>query len=230
MKTLKMKKKMNKESINLELRHDETVRLLKKHDYGILSATKELLENLSATKELLENGIGGTLKDRMKIKKTKKELIKMWKTELSGDFSAMMVFTNPDTGDKRVYSGETKNGKPHGQGIDEYVDEGYKYKGSFRNGYANGQSTITWSDGSKYEGQVKDGEKDGSGTYFHSDGRIHTGEWLNDKPLRLKVYEKGKILGKHYFLKNGGSSSIDDMFCTMSESKLKNQQNKSLNN
>jgi hypothetical protein len=220
MKTLKIKKKMNKVSSKLELRHDETVRLLKKHDYGILSATKELLEN----------GIGGTLKDRMKIKKTKKELIKMWKTELSGDFSAMMVFTNPDTGGKRVYSGETKNGKPHGLGIDEYVDEGYKVKGEFRNGYANGQSTISWSDGSKYEGELKDGVKNGSGTYFHSDGTIHMGEWGNDNPIRIKEYKDGKILGKHYFLKNGGSSSIDDKFLTFSEAKLKKSQNKSLNN
>ena len=86
------------------------------------------------------------------------------------------------------------------------------------------------SDGSMYEGQVKDGWKQGLGTYTQTDGSIHKGEWLNDNPLRLKVYKKGKITGKHYFLKNGGSSSIDDKFLTMSEYTKKNSKNKSLNN
>jgi hypothetical protein len=217
MKTLKMKKKMNKVSSKLEMRHDETVRLLKKHDYGILPVANEI-------------GGRSQKKKNKRNQKELKKLLKQCETEVSGDFTETIVFTNPDTGDKRVYSGETKNGKPHGQGIDEYVDEGYKYEGEFRNGCANGQSTITWSDGSKYEGEVKDWEKSGSGTYSHTDGTIHTGEWLNDNPLRVKRYRNGKILGKHYWLRNGGSSSIDDMFCTMSEAKLKNQQNKSLNN
>ena len=92
------------------------------------------------------------------------------------------------------------------------------------------KTLITWSDGSMYEGQVKDDKKDGHGTYTFSDGTSHEGEWGNDNPIRLKTYKNGKITGKHYWLKSGGSSSIDDKFLTMSEYTKKNPKNKSLNN
>jgi len=205
---------MDKESSNLELRHISIVGLLKKHNYEMSSVSNEF----------------GGRSQKKKNKKELKKLLKQFETEVSGNFSATIVFSNPDTGGKRVYSGETKNGKPHGQGIDEYIDEGYKIKGEFRNGDANGQSTITWSDGSMYEGQVIDGVKSGSGTFTHPDGISDDGEWLNDKPIRLKRYKNGKIIGKHFFLRNGGSSSIDDKFLTISEYKKKNPKNKSLNN
>jgi hypothetical protein len=168
-----------------------------------------------------------TLKMRKRLKKNK---TKKPKSKRSLMCIGTIGFTNPKNGDKRFYSGEIKNGLPLGYGIDDYVDEGYKFEGEFRNGSANGQSKITWSDGSMYEGQVKDGWKQGLGTYTQTDGSIHEGEWLNDNPLRLKVYKKGKITGKHYFLKNGGSSSIDDKYLTISEYKIKYPKNKSLNN
>ena len=53
-------------------------------------------------------------------------------------------------------------------------------------------------------------------------------EYINNQKNIGEVYQK--IIGKHYFLKNGGSSSIDDKFLTISEYKKKNPKNKSLNN
>jgi hypothetical protein len=198
--TLKRRNEMNKESSNLISKHNEIVELFKKYKNGKLPKVLEKVAKEYSDKTIPE------------------------------EFSGVLFFVNSETGNKRVYTGETKHGFPHGRGIDDFVDEGFSFEGEFRNGKPNGQSTITWSDGSMYEGQVIDGEKSGSGTYTHPDGMSDDGEWLNDKPIRIKRYENGKIIGKHYFLKNGGSSSIDDKFLTISEYKKKNPKNKSLNN
>ena len=172
-----------------------------------------------------------TLKKKKDNKKPNNRLLRVEKmkpnTKQNG--VGVIVYKNPE-GNKRVYTGEIKNGKPNGKGTDDFVDEGNKYEGEFRNGYANGLGRWTWSDGSMYEGQVTDGMKHGEGTYTHPEGTRHEGEWGNDNPIRIKEYKNGKITGKHFFLKNGGSSSIDDKFLTMSEYTKKNPKNKSLNN
>ena len=151
---------------------------------------------------------------------------KLKRKDVPEDFTGNLYFVHPETGNKRVYTGETKHGFPHGQGIDDFVDEGNKFEGEFRNGSPNGLGKWTWSDGSMYEGQVIEGKKSGSGTYTHPDGRSDVGEWSNDNPVRINRYKNGKIIGKHYFLRKGGSSSIDDKFYTISEYKKKFPKNK----
>ena len=54
----------------------------------------------------------------------------------------------PDGGN---YVGETKNGKPNGQGTITLSDGG-NYVGEFKNGKPNGQGTMTLPDGTKYIG------------------------------------------------------------------------------
>jgi len=60
----------------------------------------------------------------------------------------------PDGGN---YVGETKNGKPSGQGTITLSDGG-NYVGEFKNGKPNGQGTMTLPDGTtKYIGEWKNG-------------------------------------------------------------------------
>ncbi len=98
------------------------------------------------------------------------------------------------------YEGETKNGKPNGQGTYTYAGIKYvgqfkdgkfhgqgtyswpvgnKYVGEFKGGKQHGQGTYTWDRGSKYVGEIKNGEINGQGTYTWSDGSKYVGEFKN---------------------------------------------------
>jgi len=101
------------------------------------------------------------------------------------------------------YTGEVKNGVPHGQGAytwasgAKYFGEwkagkqhghgtltspaGDKYVGEFKDGNQHGRGTYTWSDGQKYVGTFKDGMEHGQGTRTWPDGEIYVGEHKDGK-------------------------------------------------
>lgn len=49
------------------------------------------------------------------------------------------------------YTGDWKNDKPHGYGIERFRD-GSTYEGEFKEGLKHGNGMFQWSDGTKYEG------------------------------------------------------------------------------
>lgn len=85
------------------------------------------------------------------------------------------------------YTGEVKNGIPHGYGTMVYTD-GARYEGEWKDGLRDGQGTHTYStftiDQGKYVGEWKDNKKNGQGTLtISSSSRSHSeyvGEWKDD--------------------------------------------------
>ena len=78
------------------------------------------------------------------------------------------------------YEGEIKNGFPNGQGTLTYPD-GSKYVGEVEYGSPYGQGTETLSDGRKYVGEFKDGKFHGQGTETLSDGDKYVGTFKSGK-------------------------------------------------
>jgi S1-C subfamily serine protease len=107
------------------------------------------------------------------------------------------------------YTGEYKNGNMHGQGTYTYAN-GNKYVGEWRDGMEHGQGTFTWVDGKKYVGEFKDGKRRGQGTYTWPDGTKYVGEWKYDKPHGQGTYtfaDGDKYVGKHKDGKRNGQGT-----------------------
>jgi len=79
----------------------------------------------------------------------------------------------------RLYSGDWKNDKAHGEGIKCWA-EGDFYEGQWNDGEQNGFGSYIWKSGSIYTGHWKMGEKSGQGRYAWHHGSTYDGEWLND--------------------------------------------------
>ncbi|XP_075224592.1 uncharacterized protein LOC142326190 isoform X2 [Lycorma delicatula] len=98
---------------------------------------------------------------------------------------------------KWVYEGDWLNGKRHGYGILSYQLENLirvlKYEGMWENGKPYGFGTQQYDDGSMYEGDWIDGKRSGKGRMWFKDKSFYEGEWLNEKPHGhgLHVYANG---------------------------------------
>ena len=114
----------------------------------------------------------------------------------------LLIFTYVDCNWAQQYTGEKKNGVPHGEGIMIYPD-GSTYKGEWKNGkrdgfgritYPNGdqisgewardvfylgRATLHFPDSSKYIGDYTDGMS-GKGRKFFPSGKIYNGEFENN--------------------------------------------------
>jgi len=51
----------------------------------------------------------------------------------------------------KIYTGEMKDGKPHGTGTMKFT-KNISYKGEFKNGLMDGQGVMTHKDGNVFEG------------------------------------------------------------------------------
>lgn len=78
-------------------------------------------------------------------------------------------------GEKYTYTGQVKNGKPHGTGSAKY-ENGDKFYGSYSDGNMV-YGTYTFSDGNKYTGSFYEDKFSGDGTFYYRDGDIYTGNW-----------------------------------------------------
>lgn len=63
-----------------------------------------------------------------------------------------------------TYTGELRNGEPHGEGVME-MNNGDTYRGEFREGLFHGQGIYTWADGSRFSGSFRQGEMHGDGEF-----------------------------------------------------------------
>ncbi|PGT89016.1 hypothetical protein COD11_04900 [Bacillus sp. AFS040349] len=80
--------------------------------------------------------------------------------------------------DGSKYTGEFKNGQPHGKGTLEWVN-GDTYIGEFLNGQLTGRGKLVFANGAIYEGNLLDGKPHGEGTMRYADGSTYSGMWVN---------------------------------------------------
>ena len=77
------------------------------------------------------------------------------------------------------------------------LPDGGNYFGESKNGKPNGQGTMTLPDGTKYIGEWKDGKPNGQGTEITTDGSKFVGEFKDDSFLKGAFYDKeGNIISK----------------------------------
>ena len=81
----------------------------------------------------------------------------------------------------RLYEGEFKDGKYHGQGSSKRHDNGVTYQGEWKNNKPNGQGTARWPSGAKYVGGWKDNNRHGQGVQTYVKGRKYVGEFKDNK-------------------------------------------------
>lgn len=86
---------------------------------------------------------------------------------------------------KKMYEGETRNGKYHGKGT-YYYKNGDQFVGHYENGKQNGPGTMYYADGDKFVGQWKDGKRHGSGTHHFTNGS-----------QKSVTYDMGRPVGKN---------------------------------
>lgn len=98
--------------------------------------------------------------------------------------SQIIATINYNTG---KYTGEVKNGIPHGYGTMVYTD-GARYEGDWKDGLRDGQGTYLYTDNGvdygKYVGNWKNNKKNGQGiltTSSSSSTSEYIGEWKDDK-------------------------------------------------
>ncbi len=98
-----------------------------------------------------------------------------------------------------LYTGQQKNGKPHGHG--RFVWESLNYpkegvlKGNFINGKLNGEGESIYPNGNTYKGFHKDNERHGLGTMVYNSGSKYIGNWAdNDRSGKGIIhYNNGDI-------------------------------------
>lgn len=104
---------------------------------------------------------------------------------------------------KRAYEGEWSNDKFNGRGVvynespssfvtevnyydlDSVEDFWIRYEGEFADDNKEGLGTIYFANSEKYTGTFKGDLAHGKGTFFKSDGTIVTGEWVENKLVRV---------------------------------------------
>jgi putative viral A-type inclusion protein len=114
--------------------------------------------------------------------------------------------------DNTIYTGQTKDGLPHGIGTKKNTDgQGDKFVGSFKDGafyygvrtfengkiytgpyinnQANGVGSYQFGDGSRYIGEFKDNAMNGYGIYIDEKGNKTMGEFKNNNFIKGNSYE-----------------------------------------
>lgn len=97
--------------------------------------------------------------------------------------ATLKVITFPDGS---IYTGETKNGHPHGKGTLQYASldkkQRQKYEGEFSSGLPHGKGTMIWVVGDKYVGEWKNGKMHGNGKHTSAAGKTYEGAYKNNEP------------------------------------------------
>ena len=79
-----------------------------------------------------------------------------------------------------ISSGSFVNGTANGQ-VTLSCADGQKYIGEMQNDKRNGRGTATFANGEKYIGDWKDDKRDGQGTSIFANGEKYIGEWKDNK-------------------------------------------------
>ena len=122
-----------------------------------------------------------------------------------------------------MYSGEWKNGIPHGFGTVYYnakvsaPEEKSSYTGKWANGFQNGFGTFRYANsGDIYIGENKNGKRGGFGTYLFGNGQeVWEGQWNNGDFISGKKYNSAggeTYYGEHNIYDIGTYRAPDDSF------------------
>ncbi|KAJ8918624.1 hypothetical protein NQ315_013130 [Exocentrus adspersus] len=79
-----------------------------------------------------------------------------------------------------AYRGSWKNGWPEGNGLRVYKDGGY-YLGHWKRGKRHGRGQMWYADKSWYDGEWVDDMRQGLGVFVRADGNRYEGSWYKDK-------------------------------------------------
>jgi antitoxin component YwqK of YwqJK toxin-antitoxin module len=96
-----------------------------------------------------------------------------------------------------IYSGEVKNGIPHGRGLAISVGGGdIKIFGDFKNGLVDGNATVFYSNGKVTMGRWKDGSANGPGVAFDMDQTLIYGNYSKGffEGETTKIFKNSKIV------------------------------------
>jgi hypothetical protein len=74
------------------------------------------------------------------------------------------------------YTGQFKNGKPHGKGTESSVSKNISYTGDFVNGELNGYGEMKMGN-AKYSGQITNYAANGYGKFTNKHGRVFSGKF-----------------------------------------------------
>lgn len=74
------------------------------------------------------------------------------------------------------YTGQTRGGKPSGNGRMEYKEGGI-YDGNWVNGQRSGQGSMSYANADMYIGEWAQDKENGTGTMTYSSGDVYEGEW-----------------------------------------------------
>ncbi|KNC55603.1 morn repeat protein [Thecamonas trahens ATCC 50062] len=81
---------------------------------------------------------------------------------------------------KGVYSGELRDGVPHGRGSFTTTN-GDVFEGEWINGKKHGSFVCKYVSGEVFEGEFKDGRRSGHGKHMYPNGSSYEGEYVNDR-------------------------------------------------
>jgi serine/threonine protein kinase len=90
------------------------------------------------------------------------------------------------------YSGQMKDGFPHGDGSANYNDDKSHYEGNFNKGLRHGKGKRTFPNGSVYTGDYVNDVADGHGDLSYPDGKRYSGSWQNNQPNGFGRYFDAK--------------------------------------
>ena len=102
---------------------------------------------------------------------------------------------NLKLGTQDIYSGQIKNGKPHGAGELKYAQGNRKkYEGEFADGLPDGEGRLWFQDGDIYVGSFVKGEREGRGEMAFIGGDKLSGNFSNgnDKVVGTFTWRSGK--------------------------------------
>lgn len=94
------------------------------------------------------------------------------------------------TRNQELYEGDFSRNYRHGFGVLAFRIPGTKvyslaYRGTWRNGWPEGNGLRIYKDGSYYLGEWKYGKRHGHGQMWYSNKSWYHGEWVNDSKQGL---------------------------------------------
>jgi hypothetical protein len=106
-----------------------------------------------------------------------------WQARLAAQRAIELAAQHPNAlawGKATLYSGETKNHRPHGAGVMSFLDRDGEiiasYRGEFAEGRRSGHGVGQSADGMTWSGEWRDDEASGFGMLEAGDGRRYEGE------------------------------------------------------
>ncbi|RKP00357.1 hypothetical protein CXG81DRAFT_6195, partial [Caulochytrium protostelioides] len=94
------------------------------------------------------------------------------------------LWQGPFEHNHKVYAGQWRHGKRHGQGTAYYhaphPEAGGTYTGMWSDGMRTGWGRMTYADGGLYEGEWWQDQRHGDGVHVLPNGNRYDGTWFND--------------------------------------------------